>query len=160
MLYSLISGYTDLIWHRDSIGSFKADARVVPGSRPRLGLMFTCVCACRQTIESTFAPSWSGIGQVARPTFSGISGRVTELRAVDEGAVPASAPETCWLFVLPVAARRWVSTDNTFLLYLELLAHFTICFSRNMTMWKILNFFDPKLNYDTNFGIYFLVWRF
>ena len=50
--------------------------------------------------------------------------------------------------------------DNPFLLYLELLAHFTICFSRNMTMWKILNFFDPKLNYDTNFGIYFLVWRF
>jgi len=50
---------------------------------------------------------------VAHPTFSGISGRVTELRAVDEGAVPASAPVTSRLFVLPVAARRWVSTDNT-----------------------------------------------
>ena len=37
-----------------------------------------------------------------------------ELRAVDEGAVPASAPATSRLFVLPVAARRWVSTDNTF----------------------------------------------
>ena len=36
-----------------------------------------------------------------------------ELRAVDEGAVPASAPATSRLFVLPVAARRWVSTDNT-----------------------------------------------
>ena len=35
-----------------------------------------------------------------------------ELRAVDEGAVPASAPPTSRLFVLPVAARRWVSTDN------------------------------------------------
>ena len=37
---------------------------------------------------------------------------MTELRAVDEGAVPASAPMTSRLFVLPVAARRWVSTDN------------------------------------------------
>ena len=54
-----------------------------------------------------------GLGQVARPTFSGISGRMTELRAVDEGAVTASAPVTSRLFVLPVAARRWVSTDNT-----------------------------------------------
>src|SRR6185437_10338527 len=40
--------------------------------------------------------------------------RVMELRAVDEGAVPASAPATSQLFVLPVAAHRWVSTDNTF----------------------------------------------
>ena len=46
---------------------FKADARVVPGSRPRLGLMFPRVCVCRQIVASTFAPSWSGIGQVARP---------------------------------------------------------------------------------------------
>ena len=36
------------------------------------------------------------------------------IRAVDEGAVPASAPATSRLFVLPVAARRWVSTDNSF----------------------------------------------
>ena len=35
-----------------------------------------------------------------------------ELRAVDEVAVPASAPATSRLFMLPVAARRWVSTDN------------------------------------------------
>src|SRR6185436_1717358 len=47
------------------------------------------------------------------PGFHTFSGRVTELRAVDEGAVPASAPATSRLFVLPVAARRWVSTDNT-----------------------------------------------
>ena len=47
------------------------------------------------------------------PGFHRISGRVTELRAVDEGAVPASAPAISRLFVLPVAARRWVSTDNT-----------------------------------------------
>src|SRR6185295_14795995 len=33
---------------------------------------------------------------------------------VDEGAVPGSAPATSRLFVLPVAASRWVSTDNTF----------------------------------------------
>ena len=52
------------------------------------------------------------IDQVARPAFHTFSGRVTELRAVDEGAVPDSAPVTSRLYVLPVAARRWVSTDN------------------------------------------------
>ena len=35
-----------------------------------------------------------------------------ELRAVDEGAVPSSFPATSRLFVLPVATRRWVLTDN------------------------------------------------
>ena len=35
------------------------------------------------------------------------------LRAVDEGAVPASALATSRLFVLPVATRRWVLTDNS-----------------------------------------------
>ena len=39
---------------------------------------------------------------------------MTGLRAVDEGAVPASAPATSRLFVLHVATRRWVLTDNTF----------------------------------------------
>src|SRR6185312_16391200 len=48
------------------------------------------------------------------PGFHTFFGRVTELRAVDEGAVPASAPATSRLFVLPVAARHWVSIDNTF----------------------------------------------
>ena len=51
---------------------------------------------------------------MARPAFHTFSGRVTELQAVDEGAVPASAPATSRLFVLPVAARRWVSTDNNY----------------------------------------------
>ena len=49
---------------------FKADARVVPGSRPRLGLMFTRVFVRRKLFRSTSAPSWSGIGQVARPAFT------------------------------------------------------------------------------------------
>ena len=49
---------------------FKADARVVLGSRPRLGLIFARVCVCRQIDASTFAPSWSGIGQVARRASS------------------------------------------------------------------------------------------
>ena len=47
------------------------------------------------------------------PGFHTFSGRVTELRAVDEGAVPASAPATSRLFVLPITARRWVSIDNS-----------------------------------------------
>ena len=46
-----------------------------------------------------------------------------ELRAVDEGAVPASAPATSRLFVLPVAARRWVSTDNSVVLDLKILMY-------------------------------------
>ena len=37
---------------------------------------------------------------------------VPGLRAVDEGAVPASALATSRLFVLPLATRRWVLTDN------------------------------------------------
>ena len=41
-------------------------------------------------------------------------GALLELRAVDEGAVPASAPANSRLFVLPVTTHRWVSTDNTF----------------------------------------------
>ena len=53
------------------------------------------------------------------PGFHTFSGRVTELRAVDEGAVPTSAPATSRLFVLPVAARRLVSTDNNDLVELE-----------------------------------------
>src|SRR6185312_14993091 len=68
----------------------------------------------QETVRSTSTPSRSGIGQVARPVFHKTSGRVTELRAVDEGAVPTSAPATSRLFVLPVASHRWVSTDNTF----------------------------------------------
>ena len=39
-------------------------------------------------------------------------GALLELRAVDERAAPTSAPVTSRLFVLPVAARRLVSTDN------------------------------------------------
>ena len=150
---------TDPIWHRDSIGSLKpmqeSSRGADHGSDLRLHVSLYAG-NCSEHVYTLLIGYRSG----GTPGFHTFSGRVTELRAVDEGAVPASAPETCRLFVLPVAARRWVSTDNTFLLYLELLAHFTICFSRNMTMWKILNFFDPKLNYDTNFGIYFLVWRF
>ena len=48
---------------------------------------------------------------------------MTELRAVDEGAVPASAPVTSRLFVLPVAARRCVSTDNSWVLDLKILMY-------------------------------------
>ena len=103
---------TDPIWHRDSIGSLKPMQESSRGADPMARTyVYTCLCT-QETIWSTFAPSWSGIGQVARPTFSGISGRVTELRTVDDGAVPASAPATSRLFVLPVAARRWVSTNN------------------------------------------------
>ena len=43
------------------------------------------------------------------------------LRAVDEGAVPASALATSRLFVLPVASRRWVLTDNTLFEHEQLL---------------------------------------
>ena len=91
MLYPLISGYTDPIWHRDSIGSLKADARVVPGSRPWLGLMFTRVYACRQIVKGTFAPSWSGIDQVARPASPEASA-CAGLRAVDRGSSACQRP--------------------------------------------------------------------
>ena len=60
------------------------------------------------------------------PGFHTFSGRVTELRAVDEGALSASAPATSRLFVLPVAARRWVSTENS-----------CIITDHNMVTWSI-----------------------
>ena len=40
--------------------------------------------------------------------------RVPDCGPLSEEAVPASAPATSRLFVLPVATRRWVLTDNTF----------------------------------------------
>ena len=61
---------------------------------------------------------------MARPVFHKTSGHVTELRAVNEGAVPASAPATSRLFVLPVATRRWVSTDNNCVSFEFLLVFF------------------------------------
>ena len=70
-----------------------------------------CMQANRLKHVRTFLIGYRSNGTHDFHTFSG---RVTELRAVDEGAVPASAPATSRLFVLPVAARRWVSTDNTF----------------------------------------------
>ena len=39
--------------------------------------------------------------------------RVPDCGPLSEEAVPASAPATSRLFVLPVATRRWVLTDNT-----------------------------------------------
>ena len=77
---------------------FKGDARVVPGSRPRLGLIFARVCVCRQIVASTFAPYWSGIGQVARPASSkaaacaGIASRWRESSACQR---PSDLPALC-----------------------------------------------------------------
>src|SRR6185312_8110433 len=39
--------------------------------------------------------------------------RVLDCGPLSEEAVPASAPATSRLFVLPVATRRWVLTDNS-----------------------------------------------
>ena len=79
---------------------FKADARVVPGSQ--LGLMFTRVCACRQIVESTFAPSLSGIGQVARPASPEASA-CARIWAVDRGTGASQRPGS--LPALRVACR-------------------------------------------------------
>ena len=57
---------------------------------------------------------------MARPASSQAAACV-ELRAVDEGAVPASALATSRLFVLPVATRQWVLTDNTYIEYVNVL---------------------------------------
>ena len=81
---------------------FKADARVVLASRPRLGLMFTRVCACRQIVESTFAPSCSGIGQVARPASPEASA-CARIWAVDRGTGASQCPSS--LPALRVACR-------------------------------------------------------
>ena len=53
-------------------------------------------------------------------------GALLELRAVDEGAVPASALATSRLFMLPVAARWWVLTDNSSALSLNQLTIYSL----------------------------------
>jgi hypothetical protein len=80
------------------------------------------------------------------PGFHTSSGRVTELRAVNEGAVPASAPATSRLFVLPVAARRWVSTDNTlFLEELSIIVVVFIAWDKSFALWRYLVHNIPTL---------------
>ena len=75
--------------------------------------VYTCLCmqANRRKHVRTFLIGYRSGGT---PCVFTSCGALLELRAVDEGVVPASAPATSRLFVLPVAARRWVSTDNTF----------------------------------------------
>ena len=73
----------------------------------------TCLCMqvnCCKHVRTSLIGYRSG----GTPCVFTSRGALLELRAVDEGAVPASAPATSRLFVLPVAARRWVLTDNTF----------------------------------------------
>ena len=45
--------------------------------------------------------------------------RVPDCGPLSEEAVPASAPATSRLFLLPVATRRWVLTDNTMIWSIE-----------------------------------------
>ena len=71
----------------------------------------TCLCMHANCYKHVLSFR-SGIGQVSLPA-SYKAARVPGLRAVDEGAVLASAPVTSRLFVLPVATRRWVLTDNS-----------------------------------------------
>ena len=114
LLYPLISGYIDLIRHWDSIGSLKADARVVPGSRPRLGLIFTRVYACRQIVESTFAPSWSGYRSGGTPCISESIGVCQDLGRWQRDRcqpAPRQPPgSSCCLSLL--AGGFWPTTDT------------------------------------------------
>ena len=88
---------TDPIWHRDSIGSLKPMQESSQGADHGSDL-------CLHV--SLYAVNCS------EHVYTKPPGAWRNLRAVDEGAVPASAPATSRVFVLPIAARRWVSTDN------------------------------------------------
>src|SRR6185312_520069 len=90
---------------------FKADARVVPGSRPRLGLMFTHVFVCRKLFGARLH-LLIGYRSGGMPGFHTSSGRVTEIAGRRRGSSASSALATSRLFVLPVVARRWISVDN------------------------------------------------
>ena len=83
-----------------------------------LGLSYVVRLSPRieKRLATLFTPSPSRVGHPGDPYSTPCvfisRGALLELRAIDERAVPASAPVTSRLFVLPVAARRLVSTDN------------------------------------------------
>ena len=103
---------SDPIWHRDSIGSLKPMQESSRGADHGSGLHLHMSLYAGNYSEHVYT-LLIGYRSGGTPGFHTFSGCVTELRAVDEGAVPASAPATSRLFVLAVATRRWVSTDNS-----------------------------------------------
>ena len=93
--------------------------------------VYTCLCM-QETVRSTSAPSWSGIGQVARPVFHKTSGRVTEIAGRRRGSSASSALATSRLFVLPVVARQWVSVDNSLPTCIRYITSFSFSWSVNL----------------------------
>jgi hypothetical protein len=82
-----------------------------PESRSRLEF-YVYVFAMQETNRSNPSPSWPGIGQVARPCISqdvcqSFAGRCPR----DQG--PPTVLGASRLFVLLVAARRWVLAGNS-----------------------------------------------
>ena len=74
---------------------------------------YVSMCLCMQVNHCQHVRTFLiGYRSGGTPCVFTSCGALLELRAVDEGVVPASAPATSRLFVLPVAARWWVSTDN------------------------------------------------
>ena len=75
---------------------------------------YVSMCLCMQVNHCKHVRTFLiGYRSGGTPCVFTSRGALLELRAVDEGVVPASAPATSRLFVLPIAARRWVSTDNS-----------------------------------------------
>jgi hypothetical protein len=82
-------------------------------SRSRLGLTFKHVCACRKLTETTSTPSWSGTrsgGTHSKPRRQVVC-QILGCWSRDRG--PPAVSGASRLLVLPIAARRWVSIDNT-----------------------------------------------
>jgi hypothetical protein len=113
----------DLMQNHGTIGS-RSRFTGKPESRSRLEF-YVYVFAMQETDRSNPPPSWPGIGQVARPCISqdvcrSFAGRCPR----DQG--PLAVLGASRLFVLLVAARRWVLTGNTSLLGLSPLRFATL----------------------------------
>jgi hypothetical protein len=83
-------------------------------SRSRLRLTFEHVCACKKLTETTSTPSWSGTrsGGTLSKRRRQIVCRILSRWPRDWG--PPAVPRASRLFMLPVAARRWVLIDNKY----------------------------------------------
>jgi hypothetical protein len=75
--------------------------------------MFDMAVHAENNPRTTSTPSWSGIGQGARLALHQARACARLLGRWPRDRDPPAVPEASWLLVLPVAARRWVLTDNT-----------------------------------------------
>jgi len=106
----------DPVWHRDLIGSSKPMQESFRGADHGSDLrlhVYLYAGNCSEHVCTLLIGYRSG----GTPGFDTSSGRVMEIAGRRRGSSDSSALVTSRLFVLPVVARRWVSVDNSTLVW-------------------------------------------